>query len=965
MPRPARSKIRRAPCLPADFLLSVTRGSVPAGIRVQPGLAPCLIKSITREKETRMKYSALQLRILALAAMSLCSIVRADVVTEWSSNLDQVIVATAQAVPPQARFCAIVHTAMYDAINGIVGAYQPYFVTEAAPAIARPDAAGIAAAYATMVSLYPAQKPTLDLMYSNSLQNLGGDTNSPAIASGLAWGQHVANLVLAFRANDGFNTTPAPYLGGGAPGVWRSPPSGASADGTLPAVFPQLATLVPFAMTNHAQFRPGPPPALTSAQYAADVNEVQLIGRVDSPTRTSDQTQLALLWQAVGAVDENRIVRAVAPATNSLVDNARLFALVNIAAADAVVAAFDSKYTYNFWRPYHAIRLGDTNSNPALTPDPTWNCLFVPPRFQEYMSAHASLTGAIMHTLAALLGDNHTFTLAAPGYPAFTWTFNKFSDATAQVKEARIWAGIHFRNSCNVGETQGTNLANYVLSHLLAPAVSTLPIVNPADTFEGKTYAQWSAEHWKWLYSLPADNHPLFDTASVSAGQTGDVWFLGGTFTTTTSTNGTMFGAATRNVSIPQGKALFFPLIDTEASTAEGNGTNDAQLLAAAQGTIDSVDTLSCIIDGQSVPNLSAYRAASDLFTWGPLPTNNVFGDPANFPAGTTSPSVADGYYLLLQPLPPGDHTIHFTGGVPGFQLDIAYNIMVTPTNGVYPPDSVIYGKTYSQWAAGFAQWWFGLAISNNPLLRVSPYPQVPLGSGQSGPAWYIGAFNSGTVNHTTSMPAGTALVACVAVAEWDNSDCPHNDNYTTSQLLAMAASQVNTYSQLSCIVDGVAVAGLTNVMTTPYRVQSVFNLVEPPLLNFSYYYGLSCYRNFNGIPYTITNAVNDAIMVVIPPLSVGTHTVYTSLQSSSGLQAGTWTINVTSPPPSLVVGQSSRNLSLSWPQNALNYTVEATSTLSPPHWQPANLPVQTTEGFYQVTAPVGTNNQFFRLRSH
>jgi len=228
-------------------------------------------------------------------------------------------------------------------------------------------------------------------------------------------------------------------------------------------------------MTSPDQFRPGPPyaptlaAALASAQYAADVNEVKAIGRFDSAVRTSEQTQLALLWQATGAAEENRVARQVVPAANSLVDNARLFALINIVAADTIIAGFDSKYTYNLWRPHHAIRLADTDGNPATDPDPTWSGLFVAPRHQEYISNHAVFTGGLMHALARLLGDEHTFTLAARDYPSFTWTFHRFSDATAQVKEARIWAGIHYRNSCDVGEAVGLQISDYILDHFLLP----------------------------------------------------------------------------------------------------------------------------------------------------------------------------------------------------------------------------------------------------------------------------------------------------------------------------------------------------------------------------------------------------------------------------------------------------------------------------------------------------------------
>jgi len=171
-------------------------------------------------------------------------------------------------------------------------------------------------------------------------------------------------------------------------------------------------------------------------------------------------------------VDENRIARSVIPSTNSLVDNARLFALVNIAAADAIIAGFDSKYTYNLWRPYHAIRLADTTSNPGTVPDPAWNSLFLPPRFQEYMSNHATVTSAFMTILASLLGDTHTFTLAAPGYPGFTWSFNKFSDAIAQVKEA-VSGRYSFPQLLQRGPNSGHGRGNYVGANFLMPAQTT------------------------------------------------------------------------------------------------------------------------------------------------------------------------------------------------------------------------------------------------------------------------------------------------------------------------------------------------------------------------------------------------------------------------------------------------------------------------------------------------------------
>lgn len=208
----------------------------------------------------------------------------------------------------------------------------------------------------------------------------------------------------------------------------------------------------------------------------------------------------------------------------------------------------------------------------------------------------------------------------------------------------------------------------------------------------GKTYSQWTAEKWKWFYSLPIDRNPLFDTADLSAGQSGDVWFLGSTYTSTTNGDGVLWGTAVRTGSIPDGKALYVPLIDKESGSAETNGTNYDQLFAHSQFIMDHATNLSFTIDGQPVQNLEHYRAQSPLFTWGPLTTNNVFRDPVKFPAGLTSQSVADGYYLMLTPLPVGAHTLHFTGGMVTSvvngdpsdfesEFDITYNLAVTPAS--------------------------------------------------------------------------------------------------------------------------------------------------------------------------------------------------------------------------------------------------------------------------------------------
>jgi hypothetical protein len=397
----------------------------------------------------------------------------ADTVTEWNAYTEQAIHAAGQPPAVQARFLAIVHVAIFDAVNGLENKYTPFFVTERGPRAASPAAAAAQAAYTALVQLFPDRKAVLD---SELAASLGAIARSrPGAASlerGRAWGAYVAGQILAWRSQDGFTNKVSANFGGNSPGIWRSIPEGTNADGALPAYFRQLAFMVPFALQATDQFRPGPPPALSSALYAVDVNEVKVLGGMDSTRRTPDQTRLALLWQAVGPADENHALRPLLESTDrrrDLVDTARVLALINIAAADATIAVFDCKNTYDFWRPYHAIRLADTDGNPATTADPNWESSVVVKNFQEYMSYQTASTAALLGTAAELMGDDGRFTLSSPDDVGFTWTFHRFSDAVAQVIEARIWGGLHFRNSCNVGAIQGTKISRYLLGHFLLP----------------------------------------------------------------------------------------------------------------------------------------------------------------------------------------------------------------------------------------------------------------------------------------------------------------------------------------------------------------------------------------------------------------------------------------------------------------------------------------------------------------
>jgi len=422
------------------------------------------------ERTKPMKNARYLTHGLALAGLVVCSTARADALADWSSNLHDAAKIAAQLPPLEARIVAMVQVAVFDAVNGIHREYEPYYVTERAPHGARADAAVVGAAYTSLKALYPSQAATFDAELAASLASLPGANEAEAITRGLDWGEHVATLILNLRSTDGSSAIYPPYLGSTTtPGVWRSPPTATNPDGTLPAILPQWRYVTPFALASPDLFRPGPPPALTSVQYANDVNETEAVGSAASTVRTAEQTQLALLWQAVGSVEMQGIALSCMPHAR-LVDKARVLALVGLTGNDAIIAIFDAKYTYNFWRPYHAIRLADTDNNPLTTPDTTWlSLIYPPPRHQEYPSAHAMFTGSIMRVLARELGDEHPFTLSSTAYPSFTWSFTRFSDAVAQVKEARIWGGLHFRNSVNVGGKMGVALGDYVVRNVLRP----------------------------------------------------------------------------------------------------------------------------------------------------------------------------------------------------------------------------------------------------------------------------------------------------------------------------------------------------------------------------------------------------------------------------------------------------------------------------------------------------------------
>src|SRR6266699_2839299 len=294
----------------------------------------------------------------------------ADVVTDWNNSALNAIRADRTAPPIASRSLAILHASIYDAVNGIARTYEPYLVQSAVQASASREAAASAAAHEVLVNLFPASASTFDALHAAILATIPDGTHK---ANGIVWGEFVANQILTARADDGWDAVVQPP-GGSGPGVWvPTPPA------FLPYLLPQWGFVVPFGMSSSSQFRPPGPPSLDSERYAADYEEVKELGAAVGSTRTEDQTEIALFW-ADGAGTEtppgdwNSIAQTIAGGrSNTLEQNARLFALLNIAMADAAICAWDAKYAFHFWRPVTAINFAEPQLN--------WMSFIVTPPF--------------------------------------------------------------------------------------------------------------------------------------------------------------------------------------------------------------------------------------------------------------------------------------------------------------------------------------------------------------------------------------------------------------------------------------------------------------------------------------------------------------------------------------------------------------------------------------------------------
>jgi hypothetical protein len=392
---------------------------------------------------------------------------RADVVTDWNNAALQAIRLDRTAPPRASRNLAILHTAIYDAVNGINRQHDTYFYSDNVPAGASTEAAASAAAHKILVALHPARQADFDAAYTAALARLA---NGPRTDQGLAFGGRVADAILAWRANDGADAV-VPYTPGTQPGDWQPTLPGFAA-----ALLPNWPFLTCFAMENGAQFRPPAPPALSTAQWAADYNQTKEIGSRASATRTAEQTDIARFWaNGAGTVTPpghwNVIAQDVSAQHGlSMEQNARLFALLNIAEADAAVISWDCKYAYNFWRPVTAIRNGDTDGNDATAKDAAWEPFLVTPPFPEYTSGHSTFSGAAAVVLAVFFGaDNIPFTTFSEDLPGVSRSFTSFSHAAEESGISRIYGGIHFMSANRAGLDSGAALGEYVMQNYMRP----------------------------------------------------------------------------------------------------------------------------------------------------------------------------------------------------------------------------------------------------------------------------------------------------------------------------------------------------------------------------------------------------------------------------------------------------------------------------------------------------------------
>jgi hypothetical protein len=397
--------------------------------------------------------------LAAVAIFGLAHPASADVITDWNENAVGFGVLHNIGPPPAERIIAMTQVAMFDAVNSIERKYRPYLIQLPASPTTSRDAAAAAAAGTVLAGINPQTQATTKSLLESYLAAI---PDSSAKAEGIRLGEAVAAKILEERANDGAR----------APDTYRPRTTAGIYVPTAPTAASQWPKVKPFALTSASQFRPAPPIALESAEWATDYNEIKGFGSRASTKRSARQTENARFWLMTDGRGYYPVIRTLVEARKlSLIDSARLFALAAVAREDALIAVFDAKYHYEFWRPVTAIRNGDIDNNSATERDAAWEPIDATPMHPEYPCAHCISSASLVGVMEVVFGtaEMPEVSIASPTAPGVVhrWTnVRAFSD---EVSEARIWAGFHYRFSTKVGQDMGHKIGEYVAKNLMQP----------------------------------------------------------------------------------------------------------------------------------------------------------------------------------------------------------------------------------------------------------------------------------------------------------------------------------------------------------------------------------------------------------------------------------------------------------------------------------------------------------------
>ena len=388
-----------------------------------------------------------------------------NVITDWDEKAVGILQPGMTFPPPTvSRTMAILHVAMFDSVNSIEQRYKPYLVRLPSAPDTSKEAAAAAAAAAVLVKLAPDAAADVQSSLASYLATL---PDGEAKSNGVKLGQEVAAKILEAREKDGASVADA-YRPRTQPGVYIPTPV------TVGSQFPNVT---PFALASPSQFRAKPPPSLKSAEWARDYNEIKDLGAKNSTKRTAQQTENARFWLVVGPRAANPLPRQVVIAKNmNLLDSARFMALASVAAVDAIIAVFDAKYKYEFWRPITAIRNGDIDGNPATERDATWQPIDATPMHPEYPCAHCIISSSVAAVVQGLLGTDEIpeVALTSPFVPGVTHRFTNLRAYTDEVANARIYAGFHYRFSTVAGREMGQKIGAYVVKSVMQPAQTAM-----------------------------------------------------------------------------------------------------------------------------------------------------------------------------------------------------------------------------------------------------------------------------------------------------------------------------------------------------------------------------------------------------------------------------------------------------------------------------------------------------------